>query len=202
LKSITLAFLVFILQIPVNVQDDALPRELFLQQECSNTCTLSASAMMIRSCLYQRQCDYWTDVTEHNVKATAWTSEGLCWEWDYEIGGYTVSVSHRSVSGMDEEKLKTVLENNPEGIVLYCGGDTHHAVFVYAYSDGTVYCADPAQSYSGDAIALSKSLLGQRIGAQEEILHSVSAYWYIQSSQEKQDMDTATKPPAIVQNQP
>lgn len=90
-------------------------------------------------------------------------------------------VAQQGCSGITEEKLKEVLDNHPEGIVLYCGGNAPHAVFLTDYVDEVFYCADPAMGYAGKRIPLDESLLGDRHGRQTGILSAVSAYWYISS---------------------
>lgn len=159
---------------------ETLPRDIYLQQQESTSCTLCASTMMIRSFLYRNDTD-WEAVTEEDVGTSAWTSEGLSWQWEYIIGDHTVNISHESVSSLDQEKLKWILREHPEGIVLYCGGSVHHGVFLIEYVDGNFYCADPAIGYAGEKILLSQSLLADRLGSQKDVLDAVTAYWYIES---------------------
>lgn len=125
--------------------------------------------------------DLWQQVTEDSVAAWAWTSEGMYWNWNYSIEENDISVAQRGCGGITADGLKEVLDNHPEGIVLYCGGSAPHAVFLTDYEGGTFYCADPAMGYAEKRIPLDESLLGDRHGGQASILSAVSAYWYISS---------------------
>lgn len=158
------------------------PDNLYLQQETGNSCTLCSSTMMIRSCLYLGQTQDWEQVTESHVRGSAWTAAGLSWNWNYAYEDHSVTVGHMDVSGLELTTLETLLQAHPEGIVLYCGGAAPHAVFVTDLTNGTVYCADPAGSYSGSRIPLAESLLGTRHGDQYGILSATTAYWYIEES--------------------
>ncbi|MCD8023837.1 MAG: hypothetical protein LUF30_12990, partial [Lachnospiraceae bacterium] len=91
---------------------------------------------------------------------------------------YGITVSHNSVSGITASKLKSLLDQHPEGIVLYCG-KIPHAVFVTRYSGDTFYCADPLSGYSGSERKLSSSYLGKKYGSQAKILSNTTAYWYV-----------------------
>jgi len=160
---------------------EATPEELYLTQAGSRTCTLCSATMMVRSCLYIMGNDLWEKVTEDSVAAWAWTSDGMYWNWNYSIEGNDLSVAQRGCGGITVDSLKEVLDNHPEGIVLYCGGSAPHAVFLTDYEDDVFYCADPAMGYAGKRIPLEESLLGDRHGGQAQILSAVSAYWYISS---------------------
>lgn len=157
------------------------PEELYLTQAGSRTCTLCSATMMLRSCMYKLGDDRWQQVTEDSVAVSAWTSEGMYWNWSYSIGDNNVNVAQQGCSGITEENLRDVLDEHPEGIVLYCGGSAPHAVFLSDYEDDVFYCADPAMGYAEKRITLAESLLGDRHGGQAQILSAVSAYWYVSS---------------------
>ena len=160
---------------------EELPKDLYLEQAGSRTCTLCSATMMLRSCFYIMGNDLWQQIAEDAVAVSAWTSDGLYWNWNYEIEENVVKIAQQGCSGISEDKLKQVLDAHPEGIVLYCGGGAPHAVFLTDYADGVFYCADPAKGYAGKRIPLAESLLGNRHGGQAGILSAVSAYWYISS---------------------
>lgn len=153
----------------------------YLTQAGSRTCTLCSATMMLRNCMYINSNDSWQQVTEENVSAVAWTSEGLYWNWSYTVGENTITVARYCCSGITPSELKQALDSHPEGIVLYCGGSAPHGVFLTDYRDDTFYCADPAYGYSGSRIPLDKSLLGERHGDLNGILAAVSGYWYVAS---------------------
>lgn len=158
-----------------------LPDEIFLTQEASGTCTLCSAAMMIRSCLYINGNDNWMAVTETGLRPTAWIS-GMGLKWSFRYTGETaaVAVAHKGVSGLPVEDAAVLLEDHPEGIVLYCG-NIPHAVFLTDYTDGVFYCAETVAGYSGKRIPLEESWLGSRYGTQEWALANATAYWYVES---------------------
>ena len=167
---------------PVNVPlSVGQPVSVYLQQQSSNSCTLAAATMMIRSYLCQREIVGWNLVTETSLAEEAWSQEGLLWQWQWSDGENVVAVEHSSLNGLSLEKLVQMLEKHPEGILLYCGGSAHHGVLVTGCDGETVFCADPAVGYSGKEIRLTDSLLGDRLGSQENILKHATAYWYIAS---------------------
>ncbi len=178
-KLILLTLALMLFAIPVRAEPQ---QTLYLQQAAGNTCTLCASTMMLRSCLYRAGSDDWQEVTESDVRRWAWTGEGLLWNWDYAIGSHSFTVSHESLSGISKTALQALLEEHPEGLVLYCGGGAPHAVFLTDCAGGVFYCADSADTYAGRRIPLSESLLGHRYGDQEAILEAVTACWYIAES--------------------
>lgn len=173
--------LLLVVLLPVNgVQANGDVPE-YLTQEGSRTCTLCSATMMLRSCIYINGSDLWQQVTENGVGAYAWTSDGLYWSFSYKLENNNFRISQHGCSGITVEELKAVLDAHPEGVVLYCGGDSPHAVFLSDYEEDIFYCADPAYGYSGSRIPLDQSLLGTRHGGQGSILSAVSAYWYVDS---------------------
>lgn len=132
----------------------SLPTSIYLTQEGSTTCTLSATAMMMRARMYLSNNNNWSSVTESSIKATAWISgSGLRHAFTYSIAGNSMSISHKGVTGMSIANLKTILNDHPEGIVLYVR-DLPHAVFLTDYDGDTFYCADPLFGYSGKEFPL------------------------------------------------
>lgn len=178
----TLVMIYAMLQPPQLPQQSLLPQELPLQQETPSSCTLCASTMMVRNTLYIRGCDKWKDTAEADIAPSAWSVDGLLWNWEYSPGCTSIAVGHKALSGVGEDRLCRVLMDHPEGIVLYCGGDTHHGVFLTRYTEGVFYCADPAVGYAGKEIPLEGSLLGVRLGNQSSILSAVTAYWYVENN--------------------
>lgn len=133
LKKWMSALLVICLCIGINpIQARAatnLPSEIYLAQEGSSTCTLSAAAMMLRSRFYKSNSSSWRSITESGIRSTAWVEgTGLKHSWTYKINGDSVSVNHGTTSGISISNLKSLLNNHSEGIVLYCG-KLPHAVF-------------------------------------------------------------------------
>lgn len=159
----------------------SLPDSIYLQQETGSTCTLASVAMMLRARLYLSNNDQWSLVTESSIKPTAWLfGSGLYWNFTVSGTDYTVSVSHASTSGISISSLKSLLDEHPEGIVLYCGNKPH-AVYIIDYEDDTFYCEDPLGSYAGCRRTLESSSLGAYYSSQAGVLSNVTAYWYVSS---------------------
>ena len=159
----------------------SLPKEIYVTQQQGDTCTLASTAMMIRSRLYLSGSKSWKSATESTVGATAWGYAGLWWSFKYQANGDTVQVGHESVSGVSADALKKMLDEHPEGFVLY-SANSPHAVFLTDYEGDTFYCADPAEAYGGGTrIKLKDSLLGQQFGGQAAVLSNTTDFWYITS---------------------
>ena len=161
------------------------PNSVYVQQQSSNSCTLAAATMMIRSYLYQENVPGWDAVTEEILRDTAWSSEGLLWQWQWSDNDNTITVAHSFLGNLDLETIEQLLNDHKEGVLLYCGGNVHHGVLVTECDGQTVFCADPAMGYSGQEISLAESLLGDRLGSQENVLKSATAYWYVTSADVK-----------------
>ena len=189
-----LAMFLLVLQ-PINILETGGSKDsLYLQQQSANSCTLCASAMMIRSTMSKCEGNDWRMITEDEISKYAWTEQGLRWNWEWTDNENTVSVAHETLSGIEEDELKAILHEHPEGIVLYCGGQIHHGVFLTDWEDSVFYCADPAVGYAGEKIPIEESLLGARVGDQEKILQCVTAYWYVDSMDIKQDANDCSQP--------
>ena len=156
-----------------------LPADLYLTQNVAGTCTLCSAAMMIRASLYQHNNSNWATVTENGLRKDAWMEGvGLKWSFSHKIGNTTVKVGHKNVSGMTVQALKELLDEHPEGIVLYCG-KLPHAVYLTGYVGDEFYCADTVKGISGKQTPISSSWLGIKYGSQATILKKVTAYWYV-----------------------
>ena len=170
--------------IPVKAQAaSALPDEIYLVQESSGTCTLTAAAMMLRARMYLSGNSDWSKIDQSAIRSVAWINgTGLRWSFTYTLGGSSISVKHAAVSGgISSDDLKALLDEHPEGISLYCGG-LPHAVFLTDYDGDTFYCADPAGYWGGKRIPLAESYNGVSYGgSQATVLSKVTAYWYVSS---------------------
>ena len=123
--------------------DSDLPPGVFFTQEGKTSCTLSSAAMMLRTRAYQIGKN-WRGITESAIRGTAWINgSGLRWSFTYD----GMTVSHASYNGMYLSTLISLLNQNPAGLVLYCGR-IPHAVWVIAVSGNTIYCADPLSGSS------------------------------------------------------
>ena len=168
---------------PAAAQTAEYPASLYLTQSTGYTCTLASSAMMLRARMYLSGSDQWDAVTEASLRPQAWLSgTGIYANFTCTVGDDVMTVTRQRVSGISLEDLKALLDEHPEGIVFYISDrSVMHAVYVTDYEGDTIYCADPAVTYSGTRRALSTSQLGNAKGSQESVLRSATAYWYVSS---------------------
>ena len=157
------------------------PDSLTLTQQTSVTCTLASAAMMLRARMYESGNSDWASITEASIKSVAWDVYGsLGYSWTYTTNGNSMTVAHKEVSGMTVSQLKSLLNEHPEGIVLYVR-DVPHAVLVTDYIGDTFYCFEPANSSYYGRRPLSNTYLSSRAGNQDSILSKMDDYWYISS---------------------
>ena len=157
------------------------PSSLYLVQQTNVTCTLASNAMMLRARAYLSNNSSWSSITESNVEPVGWLDgAGMRWTYHYYINGNRISVAHSNVSGMSLGSLQNLLNDHPEGIVLYCG-NAPHAQFVTDIENGVVYSADPSCAYYSGRRPIANSLLGQIYGSQANVLANATAFWYVSS---------------------
>ena len=157
----------------------------FLKQELSYTCTLSASAMMLRRTAILCGMDNWKSITEKSVKSKAWIEDaGLRTSFSYSFGGVTFKVAQKKdVTGdynTRKNKLIALLEKYPQGIAIYNSKQPHCVLLTrYDSASDTFYCADPWTKTEKGEIKLSKSSLSG--GSQKAIVNGITSYWYVAS---------------------
>ena len=141
----------------------------YFKQSRGGTCTLASAAMMLRRRAYFDGLDGWVDVTENSVKSTAW-SGGLSHSFTYNAMhvGYATLPSGTAAK---MEALIQILQEHPEGIVLY-DRTQPHAVLLTDYTDGVFYCSDPSNGVSAGRVPLSSASIS---------ISGASCYWYITS---------------------
>ena len=141
----------------------------YFKQSRGGTCTLASAAMMLRRRAYFDGLDGWVDVTENSVKSTAW-SGGLSHSFTYNAMhvGYATLPSGTAAK---TEALIRILQEHPEGIVLY-DRTQPHAVLLTDYTDGVFYCSDPSNGVSAGRVPLSSASIS---------ISGASCYWYITS---------------------
>lgn len=144
------------------------------QQSVDGHCTLLSSAMMLRRYALLRGDADWSSITEETVMPVAWTASGMQHIYSYTTSGGSIDVAYDSLPGGEDNReiLISLLEEHPEGVVIYYTG-APHAVLLLDYSNGTFYCADPATSYPLGRIPLRESF--------EVREDNVTAYWYVSS---------------------
>ena len=95
----------------------------YFKQSRGGTCTLASAAMMLRRRAYFDGLDGWVDVTENSIKSTAWAG-GLSHSFTYNAMhvGYATLPSGKAAK---TEALIRILQEHPEGIVLYDRSQPH-----------------------------------------------------------------------------
>ena len=121
----------------------------YFKQSRGGTCTLASAAMMLRRRAYFDGLDGWVDVTENSIKSTAWAG-GLSHSFTYNAMhvGYATLPSGKAAK---TEALIRILQEHPEGIVLYDRSQPH-AVLLTDYTNGVFYCSDPANGVSAGRV--------------------------------------------------
>ena len=139
----------------------------YFKQSRGGTCTLASAAMMLRRRAYFDGLDGWVDVTENSVKSTAW-SGGLSHSFTYNAMhvGYATLPSGTAAK---TEALIQILQEHPEGIVLY-DRTQPHAVLLTDYTNGIFYCSDPAGNIGYGRIPITSSSVS---------IARSSCYWYV-----------------------
>ncbi len=155
-------------------QEEIEEQDVFLKQHEWGHCTLSSTAMMLRRYALLRGDADWTTITEESISPYAWVSAGVRYSFSYTTSGGAITVAHDYLPGgsANREALLDLLEEHPEGIVIYYTGSPH-AVLLTDYTDDVFYCADPAFDYPLGRIPLEESYTVRE--------DNVTAYWYITS---------------------
>ena len=140
---------------------------MFFKQNTNVTCTLSSAAMLVRRTALMSGNSNWSDITEASMRSTAWTTGGLRNSFSY-MG---INVSCGMLSSAKTQTLIKLLNQHPEGIVLYDYG-VPHAILLTDYTDGIFYCADPSSAAPAGRIPVSQATI---------TIESADKYWYVAS---------------------
>ncbi len=170
----------------------AIPDNVYIEQAETLSCTLASATMMIRARAALSGYVNYGSITEASVGTdSVWTARGLAGSFTHNFDGNSVSVSQKVSGGLSFPEVKNLLDQHPEGIVLYYVGYNadrtfnwykSHAVLATDYEGDTIYCADPGVN-PGVRITLESSRLGQLAGNQSQILSVLYCYWYVSSYQ-------------------
>ncbi|MDO5118866.1 MAG: hypothetical protein Q4D48_02175 [Coriobacteriales bacterium] len=146
-------------------QSDLIDDSIWLTQSSNGYCTLASTAMMLRRTSILNGIAGWENITERSIRSAAWDeSAGLRWNFSYA----GIHVAEVDLDYSDEDLLIELIEEHPEGVVIY---NWAHAVLLTDYTDGVLYCADPA---FGDRRPLSESSRGVSTD-------NIWQYWYVTS---------------------
>lgn len=145
--------------------------QVFFKQSQRGTCTLAATAMMLRRAALLNGDENWAQITEASCRAEFWIPGcGLPYRFSYG----EMTVGHETLPGgaANEAVLIELLEAHPEGIMLHAAC-VPHGILLTEYKDGQFYCADPSE-YVGAGIIPIEEAWGTRV-------ENSNAYWYVTS---------------------
>lgn len=158
----------------------SVPNNVYVKQQESVTCTLAAATNMLRARFYLSGNDDWQNVTESSVHPSGWTNnQGLNGEFNYSYNGNSAHLSMGTVSQMSVASLKWLLDEHPEGVVIYSQSAQTHAVLATDYVGDTFYCVDSDPGTSYGRVPLSSTTILGRYGSQANILANITKYWVI-----------------------
>ena len=145
--------------------------QVFFKQSQRGTCTLAATAMMLRRAALLNGEENWAQITEASCRAEFWIP-GCGLPYNFSYGEMTVS--HDTLPGGEANKdiLIDLLAEHPEGIMLHAAC-VPHGILLTEYKDGQFYCADPSE-YVGAGIIPIEEAWGTRV-------ENSNAYWYVTS---------------------
>lgn len=184
LRSIA-AMLVLVMLAPAALAatyDEINQDQVFFKQSQRGTCTLAATAMMLRRAALLNGEENWAQITEASCRAEFWIP-GCGLPYSFSYGEMTVG--HETLPGgaANEAVLIDLLEAHPEGIMLHAAC-VPHGILLTEYKDGQFYCADPSE-YAGTGIIPIEEAWGTRV-------ENSNAYWYVTSQvadvQEEEDL--------------
>lgn len=142
----------------------------FLKQQTSYTCTLSAATMMVRRAAMATGKTNWPSITESAMRGTAWL-EGTGLYHSFTYAGISVRYGTLNGGSANVPQLISLLNSHPEGIVVYDRA-VPHAILITDYTNGTFYCADPANNVAAGRIPVSLPSI---------TINNADNYWYVSS---------------------
>lgn len=156
--------------------------QVFLKQQSSGRCTLTANVMMLRRDAIIRGLENWQDITEESAASELWIA-GTGMKWDYNYG--PACVKRVSVENMTEEEKTALfielLKKHPEGIVIHDYESKlgyPHAILLTDYTNGIFYCSEPSKGYAEGRIPASQSAVN---------VEGADQYWYVSNPGQLED---------------
>ena len=158
--------------------------DVFLQQTLGRGgCTITSAAMMLRRELILSGVDSssWKMLTEWNMRAdrSMWVYNGGMLN-GFTVLGITVKYARfdsNATVAQKTAKLRLLLENHPEGVVIYGNyGGRYHATLLTDCIDGVFYVVDPVY---GRKTAIAQSTMYSPSATQKSKISNTYSYWYI-----------------------
>lgn len=184
LLSVLLAVCLLVGIAPMALATNINDSTMFFKQQTGSTCTLAATAMMLRRCAFIDGRNDWDSITESSIKSYAWGDRGLHAIKNYKgmsTANYGMEASGYTTTAKKKANLISMLQKHPEGIVLWNPGRSgqKHAILLTDYdsSSDIFYCADPAGGAPKGRIPLSKSTI--KGGSQDAKIDVLLSVWYV-----------------------
>lgn len=167
--------------------------DVFLKQQSSGRCTLTANVNMLRRNALIHGDPTWKDITEDTAAPYLWIN-GTGMKWDYKYEDTEVKrVSTGDMTGEEKVELfKNLLKLHPEGIVIHDYESKlgyPHAILLTDYTNGEFYCAEPANGYPEGRIPVSKSAVD---------VEGTDQYWYVSEPGQLDDGIVYANPSGII----
>ena len=162
--------------------------EVFIKQPShSKACLLCASTIMLRRRAIVDGDENWGNITSDSVKKKALSDGNLLWTFQYASDFETMNVAHKSLTGTAQSKkdeLIRLLQEHPEGIVIYDRGRPH-GVLLTDYDGDIFYCGDSSNGAAKGRIPLTDSTMilswsgGDLAAKQDQIIANIDDIWYV-----------------------
>ena len=156
----------------------------FLHQptDGDSTCVFTSCLNMFRRRAIIDGDSEWESITHNNYKNTI-TTNGVSVRWTItDVRGMNASMNSDLTSNKKNYFI-SMLNNHPEGIVIYCGSNPMHTVLLTDYdsSTDTFYCAETLSSFGYGRIPLTSCYLSTYNGglSQSSVISKISQIWYV-----------------------
>ncbi len=162
--------------------DDINRSSVFLHQPADgdSTCVFTSCLNMFRRRAIIDGISGWENITHTNYSKKITTN------------GVSVRATITDVLGMNASRTNNLTNNkksyfismlneHPEGIVIYCGSNPMHTVLLtdYEAATDTFYCAETLSRYSYGRIPLTSCYINNGGLSQDAVISKISYIWYI-----------------------
>lgn len=185
IMSLLLIFAMICSQINVSLVANAISIDdtsVFLKQpvDGDSTCVFTSCLNMFRRrAIIDGRTD-WQEITHANYRNTITTDGASVYYTITNVKGMNASWVDISSKTVSEKKnyFISMLNDHPEGIVIYSGVYPVHTVLLTDYTDGTFYCAETINSYPKGRIPLTSTWLSSGSSLNDTVSR-ISGIWYI-----------------------
>ncbi len=164
--------------------DDINKASVFLHQPSDDdkTCVFTSCLNMFRRRAIIDGISGWESIT-HQIYSSKITTNGVTVRWTItDVLGMNASMTS-NLTDNKKSYFISMLNNHPEGIVIYCGNSPMHTVLLTDYdsSTDTFYCAETLSQFAYGRIPLTSCYISTYNGglSQNSIISKISQIWYI-----------------------